>query len=91
MMNVPAAELEGLGDCGEEVAVQGIIDCLFEEEDGGLVLVDYKTDSYDDPLQVARRYEKQIYYYTKAIKIKFSDKKIQKYLYLFHKGDIIEM
>ena len=28
----------------EEVLVQGVIDCLFEDEEG-LVLVDYKTDA----------------------------------------------
>jgi len=47
--SLPAEEVyadmpEGREAAGEAVLVQGVIDCLFEEEDG-LVLVDYKTDA----------------------------------------------
>ncbi len=90
MMALPAAELGLAEDTGETVAVQGIIDCYFEDGDG-ITLVDYKTDAYDDPIEIVKKYKKQLLYYEKAIKMKFSDKKIQKYLYLFHKGDIIEV
>lgn len=96
MMNVPAADLASITDSavfaaeGEEVAVQGIIDCFFREDDR-IVLVDYKTDIYTDPRDIVEKYKKQLYYYSKAINLKFSDKKIQKYLYLFFKGDIIEV
>ena len=91
MISVPASEIEGAdAPPGETVAVQGVIDCFFEDEDG-ITLVDYKSDYYTDPDEIVKRYKKQLLYYTKAIKMKFSDKKIQKYLYLFHKGDIIEV
>ncbi len=92
MINLPAGELgEGFpAASGETVAVQGIIDCWFIEGDTA-VIVDYKTDRYESPSEVAQKYKKQLEYYSKAIKMKFSDKKIQKYLYLFYKGDIIEV
>lgn len=94
MMNLPASELGILPDGdpsgGEAVAVQGIIDCFFIEDDR-IVLVDYKTDHYTDPQNIVQKYEKQLNYYSKAINLKFCDKKIQKYLYLFYKGDIIEV
>ncbi len=90
MINIPAEEAFGEAPSGEYVAVQGIIDCFFEYN-GEIILVDYKTDSYSKPEELVQKYKKQLYYYTKAIKMKFSDKKIQKYLYLFHKGDIIEV
>ena len=90
MINVPASEAVPGAPEGETVAVQGIIDCFFEDGDS-VVIVDYKTDSYTDPAEIAEKYKKQLAYYEKAIKMKFSDKKIQKYLYLFHKGDIIEI
>ncbi len=91
MINVPANEIDGLNAPeGETVAVQGVIDCFFEDADG-ITLVDYKTDSYTDPEEIVSRYRKQLDYYARAIKMKFPDKKIQKYLYLFHKSDIIEV
>ena len=42
VIGVPARQL-GLADSGERVLIQGVIDAYLEE-DGGLVLVDYKTD-----------------------------------------------
>lgn len=94
MMRVSAKQLSSLvaerGAENETVAVQGIIDCFFMEGDK-IILVDYKTDSYTDPQNIAQKHEKQLEYYAMAINLKFSDKKIQKYLYLFHKNDIIEV
>jgi len=40
-------------------------------------------------MEIAEKYKKQLYYYEKALKIKFKDKIIQKCLYLTHKSDII--
>lgn len=54
-------------DAGDLVLVQGVIDCLFEE-DGGLVLLDYKTDRIDaltDEALVAR-HRVQLEWYARA-------------------------
>lgn len=52
----------------EAVMVQGIIDCLFEEEDG-FVLVDYKTDNVvkNAEILLKEKYAKQLELYSFAI------------------------
>ena len=52
VLKLPASELpsiyDDMGDAGdEEVIIHGIIDCYFEE-DGELVVVDYKSDAYPE-------------------------------------------
>lgn len=70
----------------DEILVQGIIDCWFEEEDGA-VLIDYKTsyltDSSDAVVeQLKESYREQIELYAQAIEqIKHIPVK-EKYLYL---------
>ena len=88
---VDANEIDPSLPQDEKICVQGVIDCYFEHDDSTVILVDYKTDSYDDPSEIAEKYHKQLYYYEKALKTKFKDKIIQKYLYLLHKNDIIEL
>ena len=50
----------------EPVLVQGIID-LFFEEDGKLVIVDYKSDIVKEETQLINRYKIQLVYYKKAL------------------------
>lgn len=50
----------------EMMLVQGIIDAYFEE-DGELVLVDYKTDHVANGTELMERYKVQMEYYTKAL------------------------
>ncbi|MBQ6613849.1 MAG: UvrD-helicase domain-containing protein, partial [Clostridia bacterium] len=57
---------------GEEVLVQGVIDCFFFDEDGEIILVDYKTDrvSGDRKTAVAAlrsAHSRQLGYYARAI------------------------
>lgn len=47
---------------GEAVIVQGIADCVFEE-DGALVILDYKTDHVDCMAQLVERYSRQLKIY----------------------------
>ena len=55
-------------DSEEPVMVQGIIDACFEEN-GELVLVDYKTDSVAENVKevLTKRYRTQLMYYEKAL------------------------
>ena len=50
----------------EVILVQGIIDAYFEEE-GGLVLLDYKTDKVKQPEELTQRYYMQLNYYQEAL------------------------
>lgn len=60
-----AALLGGRED--ETVLVQGVIDCFFEEEDGTLTVVDYKTDRVFDPAELRARHEPQLAQYRYAV------------------------
>lgn len=71
----------------ETIAIQGIIDCFFEE-DGEIVLIDYKTDyvTEENINEIYERYKVQINLYTLAIE-KLTGKKVkEKYIYLLGKG-----
>ena len=69
---------------------QGIIDLLFEENDG-LVLVDYKTDSDTNPEAAAERYRIQIKLYSRAVEAIMGKKIKERYLYMLHDGTTISM
>ena len=76
----------------EMVRLQGVIDCFFEEE-GELILVDYKTDYVGDNgiEEIKNKYKKQVELYSEALN-QITGKNIrEKYLYLFYNGELIEM
>ncbi len=50
----------------ETVLIQGIIDVYFEE-DGQIVLMDYKTDVVEDEEELVKRYKVQLDYYGKVL------------------------
>ena len=50
----------------EMVLVQGIIDAYFEE-DGHIVLLDYKTDAVKTDRELTDRYRTQLDYYEEAL------------------------
>lgn len=62
---VPVNELENT-EFSDEVLVQGIADCVFEEN-GELVLVDYKTDKVDSEQELLERYKNQVAFYKYAV------------------------
>ena len=82
---------------GENVIVQGIIDCSFEEEDG-LVLFDYKTNWIDrekpfeqEADRLRQMYRQQIAIYCRALAKTYGKPVKEAYLYLFGAGCGIEM
>lgn len=62
---VPVCDIEDT-DFEDEVLVQGIADCVFEEN-GELVLVDYKTDRVENEQELLDRYKNQIGFYKDAV------------------------
>ena len=91
IMALDASEADSSLSCDEKIYVQGIIDCFFEDADGNIILIDYKTDYYNDPSEIINKYRKQLYFYDMALKLKFNNKVIKKYLYLLHNNDIIKV
>ena len=53
----------------EKVLVQGIIDLYFEEKDGGLVILDYKTDTVKagEEEKLANKHKEQLIMYKNAL------------------------
>ncbi len=75
----------------DKMLLQGVIDCWIETEEG-LVLLDYKTDFVPagGSDMILQRYKIQIDYYTKALE-KITGKKVtERYLYLFHSGELLQ-
>ena len=66
VMGFEAREIYKDTDAKECVLVQGIVDVYFEE-DGELVVLDYKTDKVRNPSELAERYHTQLDYYAKAL------------------------
>lgn len=91
-------DLSGSGPAGgRQVLVQGVIDCCFEE-DGRMVLIDYKTSfirpgaSYEAELErIRREYAVQISLYSEAIRKGTGLETGEAYLYLFSSGEFLRM
>jgi ATP-dependent helicase/nuclease subunit A len=62
---VPVNQLEDT-DYDDKVLIQGIADCVFEEN-GELVLVDYKTDKVNSDDELLDLYKNQISFYKNAV------------------------
>ncbi len=75
----------------EQIFIQGILDVLFEEQDGGLVLLDYKTDHDTDPERAAKKYQLQMELYSEAAEEILARQIKEKYLYLLHDGSVVRM
>ena len=69
--------------------MRGISDCVFEEN-GELVLVDYKTDRVKSEEELLERYKNQIAFYRKVIE-KTLQKPVKKaVLYSFYLSKVCE-
>lgn len=66
VMGIRASEVMPDTDSDELILIQGIIDVFFEE-DGQLVLLDYKSDFCVDEKQLVKRYQVQLDYYRRAL------------------------
>ncbi len=74
----------------ETLVVQGIADCVFEE-DGGLVIVDYKTDRVKDAAQLRTLYAKQLEIYRDALEKTLGLPVKETLLYAFHLNETISV
>ena len=75
----------------ERVFTQGVIDLLFEEADGSLVLVDYKTDRSPDHEKALRRYRIQVDLYSEAVQAILNRPVAERYLYLLQSGQLVKV
>lgn len=88
---VPASYVTGRAeDFGENIILQGIIDCFFFEGDN-IVLVDFKTDRAASSDEIKKKYKMQMDLYALALEKKYFSKIYEKFIYLMSNGDIISM
>ncbi len=80
--------------CGrdEEILVQGIIDCCFEEEDG-LVVIDYKTDELGmgEGKKAVEKYSLQLDLYARALEEETKKKVKEKNICFLSTGENIQI
>ncbi len=82
VLGIEAIRLDKKYPKEEKVLIQGIVDAYFEEE-GKMVVVDYKTDSIKREEELTERYQEQLKYYEEALE-KLTGKKVkEKILYSF--------
>ncbi|MDO4553997.1 MAG: helicase-exonuclease AddAB subunit AddA [Lachnospiraceae bacterium] len=92
MMGVPMKDMEPETESDEFVLVQGIID-LYMEEDGELVLLDYKTDRVgkEGEQELIRRYKNQLYWYKRALEQMTKKRVKETLIYSFTLSKAIEI
>ncbi len=89
-MGKPAREALEESGSSEMLLIQGIIDVFFEEEDG-IVLLDYKTDSVSSGGELADRYRTQMELYQEAIERALGKTVKEKALYSFCLGEVVRV
>lgn len=73
------------------VFTQGVIDLLFEDESGALVLVDYKTDRRASASVARARYSVQLALYREAAESILERPIAESYIYLLDSGELVDM
>lgn len=100
-MMLPAEEAyqDWNGEPGESVLVQGVIDCMVEEDDG-ILLIDFKTDTIEGRFPggfeqakpvLEDRYRVQLSLYRKALEKSLRQPVKETYLYFFDGNHVLQV
>jgi len=73
----------------EQVMLQGVIDCFFEEEDG-IVLLDFKSDFYRTEAEMLGKYAFQLDCYAQVIEKMLQKNVKNQFLYLFFDDHVLQ-
>ena len=90
---VPAEDYYKEAEPGDEVLLQGVVDCWFTEADGSVTVVDFKTDRVDERA-VERRaedYRPQLDAYTRALSQAAGVNVQRRCLWFFSVGRAVEL
>lgn len=86
-----ASEIDKDIKYGEKIIIQGMADAFFENENGEIVLVDYKTDKVRNGAdEIAKRYAPQLNFYQTAIEKCTGKRVCEKYLFLLDSGEVVK-
>ncbi|UAC49032.1 helicase-exonuclease AddAB subunit AddA [Bacillus aquiflavi] len=99
-LSIPASTAyANWNDEDEPVLIQGVIDCLFEDQNG-LILLDYKTDNITERYKrgfseakpiLEAQYRVQIDLYTKAVEQILKRPVLERYLYFFDGANLLQL
>ena len=87
---LPARDFYPSCEPGDEIFLQGAIDCLLEK-DGKLVIIDYKTDHVPAGQILADHYHRQLQIYGKAAEQILQKPVVGLYLWSFHLKEAIRV
>ena len=92
-MLVPAGDYYPQAGEGEEVLLQGVVDCWFQEADGTVTVVDFKTDRVTEATVLARAesYRPQLEAYTRALAVAAGLPVGRRTLWFFVLGRAVEL
>ena len=89
---VPALDYDTNAELGEEVLLQGVVDCWFENEDG-ITVIDFKTDRVTESTVSARAsgYTPQLAAYSRALSQVLCRPVNRRCLWFFQIGQSVEV
>ncbi len=91
LRGLPASELGFEGASPEDkITVQGVADCVFEEN-GKLIVVDYKTDFVEDIEELRERYALQLYMYKRLLSESLGKEVVSAIIWSFRFGKELEV
>ncbi len=91
LRGIPAAELGFEGASEEDkITVQGVADCVFEEN-GKLIVVDYKTDFVEDIEELRERYAAQLHMYKRLLSESLGKEVTKAIIWSFRFGKELEV
>ena len=88
-----AKELDGNAAEGEQIMLHGVVDCWWENEDGTVTVVDFKTDRVrGEALEIrAEEYRPQVESYCRALERILEKRVSQRLLYFFSEGRTVAL
>lgn len=90
VMAIPACEVDLSRQSEETVVVQGVIDAWFEEE-GHIVLLDYKTDKAKEEAHYREKYTAQLALYARALQMTEKKAVTEKLIYSLARGEVLAL
>lgn len=91
VLGISADKLNPKFPQAETVLIQGVIDAFYYDENGDIVLLDYKTDRVEKAEELAARYKAQLDYYQEALQQITGKKVVKRYIYSFRLNEEIEV
>ncbi len=78
---------------GRGALIQGTLDCCFEDEDGALVLIDYKTTALKNRTkeEIAEPYRAQLEAYKTALEALTGKRVKEKWIFLLSAGEAVQL